>query len=171
MKVSGDKSKKRLVRWAFVLLSVSLYGLVYVTAPDKAFFALKTSFRVICRITIPLLIAFTIKFFINLYISPRQMQKLLAGGLGIKGVIFSSLAGILSMGPIFAWYPLLKDFREKGMHDLYLANFLTTRAVKPFLLPVMIYYFGWLFSIVLNIMILLFSPLVAFLTSLLSEKK
>ena len=46
-------------------------------------------------------------------------------------------AGIISTGPIYAWYPLLKDFKEKRAGGSVIA-ILYNRAVKPFLLLVMI---------------------------------
>ncbi len=167
--MSPQTEKKGMIKWAFVLITLVIYGVLYIKYPSKASASMKTSLRVLFQISIPILIAFMFKFLINLYVSPAKMQKLLAKGTGIRGIIFSSLAGVLSMGPIFAWYPLLKDFREKGVPDLYLANFLTSRAVKPFLLPVMVYYFGWMFSIILNVLILIFSPVVGVLTGLISD--
>jgi hypothetical protein len=50
------------------------------------------------------------------------------------------------MGPIYAWYPLLKELREKGAANSLIAIFLGNRAVKPFLLPIMISYFGWVYA-------------------------
>ncbi len=170
MKKSRHWKKGTKIKWFFVFVTLLLYGLVYVKAPDRAYSSLRTSLRVLLQIVFPIFIAFVVKFFINLYLSPADMQKMLAKNRGIRGLVFSSFAGVLSMGPVFAWYPLLKDFREKGVPDFYLANFLTSRAVKPFLFPVMVYYFGWVFSIVLNMMILVSSPLVAVLTSAFSER-
>ncbi len=167
--MSSQTEKKGMIKWGFVLITLVIYGVLYIKYPSKTSVSMKTSLRVLSQISIPILIAFMFKFLINLYVSPVKMQKLLAKGAGVRGIIFSSLAGVLSMGPIFAWYPLLKDFREKGVPDLYLANFLTSRAVKPFLLPVMVYYFGWMFSIILNVLILIFSPVVGVLTGLISD--
>jgi uncharacterized membrane protein YraQ (UPF0718 family) len=62
------------------------------------------------------------------------------------------LAGILSAGPVYAWFPLLKGLREKGADASLIAIFLGNRAVKPFLLPVMISYFGWKYVLVLTVL-------------------
>jgi uncharacterized membrane protein YraQ (UPF0718 family) len=69
----------------------------------------------------------------------------------VKGFLLSAAAGILSMGPIYAWYPLLKDLREKGAANLLIAIFLCNRAVKPFLMPIMISYFGWVYVMILTV--------------------
>lgn len=55
----------------------------------------------------------------------------------------------MSHGPIYAWYPLLKDLQDQGMKDSLIAVFLYNRSVKIPVLPVMIYYFGLSFAGVL----------------------
>jgi len=55
------------------------------------------------------------------------------------------------MGPVYAWYPLLKELREKGAAHSLTAIFINSRAIKPFLLPVMISYFGLGYAIVLTL--------------------
>ena len=90
---------------------------------------------------------------------------------GIKGIIFSAAAGIISVGPIYAWYPLLKDLKEKGASDSLIAIFLGSRAVKPFLLPVMIKYFGWIFVLVLTVLMVLGSVIGGNIVSKFSGEK
>jgi uncharacterized membrane protein YraQ (UPF0718 family) len=89
---------------------------------------------------------------LNLFVKPAQIARFLGKGAGVKGIIFSVVAGIISMGPVYAWYPLLKEVREKGAGDGPIAIFLYNRAVKPFLLPVMIAYFGWAYVGILTIL-------------------
>ena len=67
----------------------------------------------------------------------------------------SALAGIISTGPIYVWYPMLKDLREKGAKHFLIAVFLVNRAVKPFLLPVIISFFGWIYALVLTVLTVL----------------
>ncbi|MGM0381827.1 MAG: permease, partial [bacterium] len=77
----------------------------------------------------------------------------------------AAVSGIISMGPIYAWYPLLASLRKKEVPDFHLATFLGCRAVKVPLLPVMAAYFGWAFTVVLTGALLLN----AFLTGLVVE--
>jgi uncharacterized membrane protein YraQ (UPF0718 family) len=79
------------------------------------------------------------------------------GMSGLAGVIFSVLAGIISTGPIYAWYPLLKDLKKKGVGSHLIAIFLHNRSVKPFLLPVMISFFGFAYVVILVSMTILAS--------------
>ncbi len=70
---------------------------------------------------------------------------------GIKGWVFAIFTGILSHGPVYVWFPLLKDLRKQGMRTGLVAVFLYNRAIKIPLLPVMIFYFGIEFTIILLI--------------------
>jgi len=58
---------------------------------------------------------------------------------------------VLCHGPIYVWYPLLKDLKEHGMRTGLVAVFLYNRAIKLPLLPIMIFYFGVFFVIILRI--------------------
>ena len=102
-------------------------------------------------ILIPLSFVFLILFSFYLFIDPGQVVRLLGEKSGLKGVFFATVAGILSMGPIYAWYPLLKELRQKGAKDSLLAIFLGNRAVKPFLMPIMISYFGLHYVLILTL--------------------
>jgi hypothetical protein len=47
---------------------------------------------------------------------------------------------------------MLKDLREKGAAQSLLAVFLVNRAVKPFLVPVMVAMFGWPYVVLLTVL-------------------
>jgi uncharacterized membrane protein YraQ (UPF0718 family) len=81
--------------------------------------------------------------------NPKTVSKYVGKRSGIKGWFLAISTGILSHGPIYVWYPLLKDLRDKGMRNGLIATFLYSRAIKIPLLPLMVYYFGLLFMVVL----------------------
>ena len=58
--------------------------------------------------------------------------------------------GVLSHGPIYTWYPLLRELRKQGMKIGLMAVFLYSRAIKIPLLPLLVYYFGIAFVIILT---------------------
>jgi len=88
---------------------------------------------------------------LNLYLKSADIVRFIGKESGIKGKFISALAGIISVGPIYAWYPLLKDLKGKGAANDLIAIFPCNRAIKPFLLPVMISYFGWSYVLVLTV--------------------
>ena len=144
--------KRKKWQWLFSLIIITLYGVLYFIAPDHTFKALMVSGTVLKQLVIPLLLAFLMMVVLNLFIKPGRISSFLGGRSGIKGVLLSSVAGIISMGPIYAWLPFLSAIRDKGASNFHVANFLSSRAVKPVLLPLMIGYFGWRFSLILTVL-------------------
>jgi len=140
--------------------------ILFFVSPDKAGQAIKSSGNVLLSMLIPLCLVFFIMLLINLFLKPASVAKFLGKGSGIKGIILAAVAGIISTGPIYAWYPLLKDLKDKGAGESSIAIFLYNRAVKPFLLPVMIGYFGWLYVVILTILMVLASIAVGFSVSI-----
>jgi uncharacterized membrane protein YraQ (UPF0718 family) len=117
------------------------------------FAALIISGKVFLNLIVPLCLVFMLMLFLNLFVKPATISKFLGREAGFKGILLSAAAGIVSTGPIYAWYPMLKAFREKGTDESFIAVFLCNRAVKPFLLPIMIAYFGWIYVLILNVFI------------------
>ena len=147
------------------------YDILYLTIPDKTAAAFESSITVLGNIAIPLCLVFIFMTVMNIFLEPGQVAKILGRGSGIKGSIISTTAGIISAGPIYAWYPILKDLREKGASNSSIAIFLGNRAVKPFLLPIMISYFGWIYVLVLGILTVLASLAVGYSLDAALERK
>ena len=146
----GSIWKKRIVRLLVFPASVLLiYGILFVMMPDRALLAIRSSGKLFLIILMPLSLVFILMVILNLFLKPAHITQFLGKGTGIKGIILSAAAGIISMGPIYAWYPMLKALREKGVDNSLIAVFLGNRAVKPFLLPIMISYFGWTYVLIL----------------------
>ncbi len=155
----GNKSRIRL--WIFPFIIIILYPMVLATKPEKATFAVKVSIQILLQIALPLTIAFIMMVMLNLFVNPIQLASLFGKKSGLKGLLISTLAGVFSMGPIYAWYPFLKSLKTKGVPNFHIANFLSSRAVKPFLFPVMIYYFGWAYTVTFNLLIIAGAVIVA----------
>ena len=149
-KPRGLKLVPRMVLFPVSVLVI--YGILSIAMPDKALLALESCGNVFLNMAQPLGLVFVIMLLLNLFLKPAQIARFLGKGAGIKGVILSVAAGIVSMGPIYAWYPLLKELREKGAANSLMAIFLYNRAVKPALLPVMIAYFGWQYVVILTVL-------------------
>lgn len=117
--------------------------------------ALGCSGKIFLNIVFPLCVVFILMLLLNLFIKPAYIAEFFDKGSTIRGVILTMMAGILAMGPIYAWYPLLKELREKGLRNSLIAIFLGNRAVKPVLLPVMISYFGLTYTLILTFLTIL----------------
>lgn len=155
----------------FPVVVAAIYGILFVVMPGKALLALESSGSVFRHIAMPLGLVFVVMLALNLFVKPSQVVKVLGRGSSIRGVILAGAAGIISAGPIYVWYPLLKDLREKGAGNSQIAVFLCNRAVKPFLLPVMIGYFGWRYVGILTALTVLGSIVVGYSLGMLIKEE
>jgi uncharacterized membrane protein YraQ (UPF0718 family) len=159
------RSGPRIQVVAFPFAVLFAYALVCLLRPADGRAALR-SFYNVCRQILPALsIAFAVMVCVNLFVKPAHVKHLLGDAKRARGVALSTAGGILSMGPIYAWYPLLKELRSKGASDFHIANFLCCRAVKPPLLPLIVAYFGWAFTVVLTVFMVGGSLLTAFVVN------
>jgi uncharacterized membrane protein YraQ (UPF0718 family) len=141
----------------FVVLVLFLYSVLLFINFNLAKQALIQFFYLAEKIIPVLLLVFVLMFVSNIFFQPKRIIKFLGESAGFKGYFISVISGILSAGPIYAWYPLLSELKEKGMRDSFIAVFLYNRAVKIPLIPIMIYYFGLPLTLTLSFYMIVFS--------------
>ncbi|MCD6389905.1 MAG: hypothetical protein J7L69_10880 [Desulfobulbaceae bacterium] len=167
------KGKKQPVASLFIFLAVvaALYGLAFLLAPERSIHALHFGLKMLSRLAPILMLVCLLMFLLNLFIKPDWIQKHVGHDSGLKGFLIAIVSGIISMGPIYAWYGMLKDFHKKGMRPALVAAFLYSRSVKLPLLPLMVYYFGTVYTLVLSFYLVLFSAANGLLTEWLASGK
>jgi uncharacterized membrane protein YraQ (UPF0718 family) len=154
---SGIKNLPRGLQ--FLVLMIVLYlatGLVrysYLAAISK------NLLKNVVEILPVLFWAFFIVFLVNYFIKPEAIKKHLGHDSGMKGWLYTLLGSILISGPPYVIFPILKELRGHGMKYSLLAAFLNNRNVQPAFLPVMAYYFGLPFTIILSFYVIIFSIL------------
>jgi uncharacterized membrane protein YraQ (UPF0718 family) len=126
----------------FLAIVIGLYIGSYALDSTATWQALQTSGSILYGILPVLALVIAMMVLVNYLLKPKQVARHLGAKSGAKGWLLASLAGIISHGPIYVWYPLLQELQDKGMRPGLSATFLYNRAVKIPLLPVMIYYFG-----------------------------
>ena len=134
----------------FPVLVLSIYIVLYLISPDKTFTAISKSLSILQAMAIPLVLIFVLMLILGIVLNPGKVAKLLGKGSGLRGMALASFTGIISAGPIYAWYPLLKDLKDRGAGESLIAVFLYNRSIKPFLLPLMISYFSPAYVIILT---------------------
>ena len=142
---------------AFFLLAAIVYVILGIYDFDLLKNALSALAGLIARIAPILLLVFGVMFLTNLFFESQGVVRFLGKGSGLRGWVLAIVGGIVSSGPIYMWYPLLSDLKEKGMKDSLIAAFLFNRAIKIPLLPMMVFYFGWPFALILSIYMTVFS--------------
>ena len=144
-------------KWIFLIIVIVFYLILLFTNFHLAKDVFIIFLNLLQKIIPIFILVFILIFFSNLFLDSKKITKLLGEGTGFKGWFISIVGGILSIGPIYMWYPILSELREKGMKDSFIATFLSSRAIKIPLIPMMIYYFGSPFTIVLTFYMVLFS--------------
>jgi uncharacterized membrane protein YraQ (UPF0718 family) len=151
-----DKIKKRYASWFFLIAVFFIY--IVVTFVDIQLFTSSVMFffNLIIKIIPLFIIILGLMIITNYFITQKLIMKYF-NAPGIKKWLLVVIAGILSTGPIYMWYPLLADLREKGINYGFIATFLYSRAIKIWLLPVIVFYFSLQYVIVLTLVMIVFS--------------
>ena len=145
--------------YIFLLVVVIVYLIVFFLDPDRTAGALQFSSNMLQKLVPILLVVSCFMFLNNLLVKPSWVKNHVGDDSGWKGMFIAVVGGTLSMGPIYVWYGILEELQKKGMRTSLIASFLYARSVKPQLLPLMIYYFGWIYALVLVVYLIIFSVL------------
>jgi uncharacterized membrane protein YraQ (UPF0718 family) len=165
----GFRKRTPPLRLVFLVSVLGLYLVLWRVAPEKTMVAIRSSIGVFSSVLLPLCLVFLLMTGLNLFLKPPRVARFLGKGTTIKMGIVAAVAGIISAGPIYAWYPILKDLRERGAEHSLIAVFLVNRAVKPFLLPVMVSIFGWAYVLILTLLTIAGSVCVGFIVGALVD--
>ncbi|MFW2371936.1 MAG: permease [Gammaproteobacteria bacterium] len=150
-------TKNGIGGWIFLAIVLLIYAVVALLDSELATQSMMSFIHLIDKVVPVLLIVFILIFVINLFLEPAWVKKYLGSRSGITGWVTAIAGGVLSTGPVYPWYALLKDLREKGMKTSLAAVFLYSRAVKLPLLPLLVHYFGITYTAVLVSYLIIFS--------------
>lgn len=144
-KISWDK---------YFLIAVGLLYIILLVV-DPALFRESAMFsgKVLIKILPAFVFVFLLMFAVDIFVTRQLVLKYLGKKGGVKW-LFAIVGGIISTGPIYAWYPLLKELRDKGMSHGLVTCFLYNRPIKLPLFPVFIVYFGIKFVAVLSLVMI-----------------
>ncbi|MDY0189217.1 MAG: hypothetical protein RBR22_00630 [Desulfuromonas sp.] len=139
----------------FFAVIAATYLFTYLYAPHIALTAAQTSGAIFRNVVPIIAVVITFSAIINSLLPPHIMVKHLGKNSGGRGWAIALCAGVISHGPMYIWYPMIEDLRQHGVRDALLVAFFYSRAIKLPLLPLMIDYFGWGFTAILTIYILI----------------
>ena len=155
--MSEQNDKKRVFKFRglkFLAFVAIIYLITAIFSIDKFIKSLLFTIDTLAEVIPILVIVVFIMALINLFFNPKGLAKHLGEDGGVKGWLLALGLGILSHGPMYAWYPVLEELKKHGLRDGYIAAFFYTRAIKIPLIPMMIHYFGWAFTIFLSLYII-----------------
>jgi len=163
--------RKNNGKWYFLVGVILLLLVILVIDATKISPILKVFNKLIVQILPVLLLVYFVMLLTNYFVDNKKLKKDMSEDTGFKGLAIAIIAGIISVGPIYIWYPLMQDLQSKGVSNKYLAIFLYNRGIKIQWLPMLILYFGLSYSITLMFMMALVSIPQGILTEKLIELK
>ncbi len=143
--------------WYFLLIVILSYLFLFIFHPEIYHSCLEFFAKIISEILPIFVLIFVLMVITNLLFDSKFISKHIQKEKGIGKWIFVVMGGILSTGPIYMWYPLLANLKEKGLSQGLIATFLYNRAIKLPFLPLMIFYFGVKYVLVLGLVMIFLS--------------
>ncbi len=141
----------------FLYIVLFSYIVLLIVDTPNLIISLKTFFGIITTLAPIFIFIILLTTLINYFLKPKNIIKHFGEDSGKRGIAYALLAGIISHGPMYAWYGLIEELREHGAKDELLIIFFYARAIKIPMLPFMIGIFGIPFTIIITIYILLFA--------------
>ena len=129
---------------------VLTYATIAIINPKAASDSVVLFLQLAVKILPVLIVVFLLMVLTNHLVSAGFVKRHLKEK-SIKKWLFAVIGGILSTGPVYVWYPLLAELKDKGLDYGLIACFLYNRAIKLPILPLAIVYFGWEFVLVLSV--------------------
>ncbi len=145
-------------RIVYLLLASLIILIIHFVNPAKAIIVTRvalTTLKNVIGIIISVMIFIGLA---NVWIKPQGIVNVLGKESGFKGLLFSSVIGILLTGPLYIVFPLLKSFREKGARGASIATMITAwGGIRLPLIPLEVHFLGWKFFFLRNVLLFLFT--------------
>lgn len=166
------KEKKPFAfRGKYLFLAVLvIYAILFLAGNEKVVPAMQKSGTILMKILPILVVIILLTALLNYLLQPKQIVKHLGHESGAKAWLWALTAGVVSHGPMYAWYSLIEDLRSHGMRDGLIVVFFASRTIKLPLLPIMIDYFGWIFTVVVSLYLLIGALIQGFFLEILDNR-
>ena len=151
------QGKRKLGVWLFLAGVLLVHGATALVEPDLARQALASFVTMLGEVAPVLVLVLALMFLAERFLTPARTRTWLGRGSGLHGWLIAVVAGVISTGPVYTWYALLAELRDKGMRTALVAVLLYARAIKLPLLPLLAHYFGLRYMLVLSLFIAGFS--------------
>ena len=154
----------------FLFFVIIIHIVIFLFDNQNSSLSLSKSYELLLKLLPIFVMIIVITTLINYFLKPKSIMKHFGKDSGVKGWVYSSLGGIVSHGPMYVWYPMLSQLKQNGLKDGLLVTFMYTRSIKIPFIPIMIDYFGVLFTVILFIYIIIGGFLQGMLIEALKKK-
>lgn len=152
---------KNVKSWYFLGIMMVLYSILFFVNRDIFQNSILFFHSILLKIVPVFIFVFAMMVLVNRYITHDFVFKHIQANKW-KSWLYVVLGGILASGPAYLWYPFLETLRSKGVHNGMLACFIYNRSIILPFFPVLVFYFGWRYSITLTLTLILASFVQAF---------
>lgn len=169
--MANKKTKKFPFRFKFLIAVLFLYLITACFNFSLAREAFLATVDLFIKILPLLAFIFILNTLMNKYLTAKIVQRHIGEKKGLRKWLYAIVLGVLISGPPYMLYPMLGDLKKRGASEGFLATLLFNRNVKIPFIPVMIYYFGLAYTILISLLIVIFSLLNGYLVMIFSRKK
>lgn len=170
MGINLNKLNEIFFDWGLLFLMVLVYVFLFFFNSSLFFSSFSFFSKIFWNLIPVFVVVFVLMSLVNFFVSKKTVLGFVSSSHKRKWV-FSALAGILSMGPIYMWYPFMQNLKEKGFNEGLIAVFLYNRAIKIPLIPLAVFYFGLKFVVILTFVMIVFSIIQGIIINKLMEIK
>ncbi len=164
-----EEDYRPITIFAITFIAYLVIILIFPSIQSKA---MANLWKILYNLIPAFVLVYILMLLIDLFVEPKSLAAKFKAMRGWKLWLFSVIAGIISTGPIYMWYPLLARLKKEAeLNYGYIATFLYARAVKIPLLPFLIAYFGWNYAIAITITIIILSLIEGVIIDMLMEGK
>jgi uncharacterized membrane protein YraQ (UPF0718 family) len=151
------KREKSLGGVYFLVFVLLIYLVILLVDLESGILSLRFAFGIFRSVFSAFVFVFVLMVLVNYFVNPLVISRYLSKSSGLKKWFIAVVGGIISTGPIYMWYPMLRELHNRGVGYEFVSVFLYNRALKPAILPLMIFYFGVKFVIVLSLVMIFIS--------------
>lgn len=148
-----------------------IYILLFFVDTANAKHAFFEGLKVLKMVLPIILVVFFLMGLVNITVDKEKISRHFGKESGVRGWFYAVVAGILSHGPAYVWYPFLQNLREHGAKDSLVFAFLYARSIKIPWLPLMISYFGWAFTLFFSLYIIVAAVLQGLIVEMVERSK
>ena len=106
----------------FLFIVLGIYLIIFLLDKVHFFSSIEFFVKTLIKLIPTLIIIFVTMFLTNYFVKPKTLAKLMGKGSGVVAWIITIASGIISTGPIYMWYPLLSELKNKGVRPALIST-------------------------------------------------
>ncbi len=143
--------------WLFLISVVALLSVVAIVDTDLVVETFRQAWTLAVKLAPLFILVLLMIALFETFLDARWIGRWVGHSSGPRGWLIALAAGTLSVGPMHVWVAILQDLRAKGMREGLIAAFFFSRTIQILFLPLIIGYFGWAFTLILAIQVMIFA--------------